>query len=99
MSIAEALSDALASVEVTGADGAAVQLAKTYADAVDAGEDLHRVGPLLLAVLVELGMTPKARAAVAKGGTSAQPASPLDELRERRRARQRHATTVDTAAT
>lgn len=46
------------------------------------------LGPKLLAALVELGLTPKARAALSKGGRDDGPAqSPLDELRARRAAR------------
>jgi hypothetical protein len=59
--------------------------AKVSAQAV-----LGELGPKLVAVLVELGMTPRARAAVtAKGGGSGDGAgrSKADELRERRAAR------------
>jgi len=80
-------------------DQAAVQLALTYAAAVDAGEPVEKVGPPLLAVMEALGMTPRARAALAKGVTSAGPsASPLDELRARRAARQDRTPDLDATA-
>lgn len=57
------------------------------------------LGPKLLAALDALMLTPRARAKVKAVTTNARPASPLDELRSRRAARQRHATTVDPTAT
>jgi hypothetical protein len=59
------------------------------------------LGPKLLAVLESLAMTPRARVAViGKGAPTREPAaSPLDELRRRRRARADRATPVDTTAT
>lgn len=82
---------ALRSVTRTAADGAAVALARTYARAIDAGiEELSKVGPKMLDVLTELGMTPKARADLAKNITQAPAPSPgLDELRARRETRAR----------
>ena len=75
-------------------DGAAIALARVYADAIDADSArLAVLGPQLTAVLVELGMTPKARAAIVGKGTGASGApkgkSALDELRERREQRTR----------
>ncbi len=61
------MADALAGSGWHDQDAAAVELARTYARMIDAGEAV-KVGPLLLAVLVELGMTPKARAGVVRGG-------------------------------
>lgn len=60
---------------------------------------LASLGPKLLAALAELGMTPKARAAViGKGAPGDGPGrSALDAARERR-ARQRHAAAVDPTA-
>lgn len=81
------------------ADKGAAELARTYARAIDTGGELEKVGPLLLAVLESMLLTPKARAAAMKGAKDDRPAaSPLDELRARRAARQRHAETGDTAA-
>lgn len=86
------LQRAIEGLETKAQDEAAIQLARLYAGQID--EDpgsLSKLGPLLLSVLESLGMTPKGRAAVlGKGG--AQDAHPkravLDELRQRRTARQ-----------
>lgn len=80
------LDEALKSLTLDGTDGAAVELARTYARAIDAGDSLDKRGPQLLAVLESLGMTPRSRAALMKGETHAV-TSPLDELRERRATR------------
>jgi len=91
MAVREALDEALEAAQVRPQDGAAVELARTYATALDEGADLGKVGPAFLAALAALGMTPAARAALAG---KAEPAgqegarSPLDELRAKRRARQ-----------
>lgn len=77
----------------------AAELAMTYARKIDAGGDLEKLGPQLLAVLESLLLTPKARAAAMRGEKNDSPAkSPLDELRARRAARQRGTTDLDTAA-
>lgn len=71
--ITSALTRALREVEREKRDGAAVALARQYARMIDADPSmLWRLGPRLLDVLVELGMTPKARQAVVsgKGGAS-----------------------------
>lgn len=87
-------------------DATIVELARTYAgllDDADAIEDsradtgkayradvIAQYGPLLQSALVELHMTPRARAAVtAPKGAGGEPAkrSALDELKARRRAR------------
>jgi hypothetical protein len=70
---------------------------------VEAQTVLAELGPKLLASLVELGMTPRARSAtVAKGGGpgDGDKRSPLDELRKRRedRARQHGTEAVDPSA-
>jgi hypothetical protein len=89
-----ALRRALGAVPLTPADQAAVRLAHAYAAALDApscpecgqAPDLTKVGPLLAALLGQLGMTPAGRAAVlGKGvqGVSTGP-NPVDELRQRR---------------
>jgi hypothetical protein len=100
--LAEVVRKALLQISTKDEDTAAMRLAESYAaaidDAADKGEALDKLGPKLLAALVELGMTPKARAAAAKGGpTNADSGkrSSLDELRERRDRRARpHATTA-----
>lgn len=97
MTVADALSDALETAATSGADGATIELAKRYAAEIDAGEDLAKLGPKLLACLDALLMTPKARAAVVKGGEDEPETNPLDDLRERRR--KRYTTAVDAATT
>jgi hypothetical protein len=83
-SVLSAIETALSSLPLTPADDAAKALARQYASAIDDDPDvLAKVGPQFLAVLVELGLTPKARAAVA-GGQSAPTNSKLDELRAQR---------------
>lgn len=79
---------------LTDLDSAAVHLARFYADGLDAGEDPAKIGPLLLATLTALGLTPKARTASIGGrtdGNSTSSGNPLDELRARRSARARPA--------
>lgn len=89
---------ALDDLRTAPSDAAAVELALTYARHIDLGDDLTKLGPALLATLTALGMTPSARAALAKGGGAGEPAkSPLDELRARR-ARRDSAAPVDTTA-
>ncbi|MBW0136852.1 terminase small subunit [Pseudonocardia abyssalis] len=84
--------------DVAASDQAAVELAVSYARAIDEGAELHKIGPLLLSALEALLLTPRARAAALKKGTDDKPAAnPLDELRERR-ARRDGAPAVDTTA-
>jgi len=86
-----------AAAGITGADSAAVELALKYATELDSGGDLVKVGPLLLAALESLQLTPRSRAA--KGGDDAGATSnPLDELRARRGARVNNAPAVDSTA-
>lgn len=83
-----ALAAALKDVEVEAKDGAAVALARTYAKTIDAdAKALWRLGPRLLEVLVELRMTPKARASVVKEGPADDSGSDPreDELERLRR--------------
>lgn len=98
--VTSALTAALRGVKVQPVDAAVVELARRYATELDGDGDLGKLGPQLLACLTALGMTPAARAAVAKGGQREQQpaASPLDELRDRRRDRQRRTAAVDPAA-
>lgn len=89
-----------AAAAVEGVDLAAVELAATYAVHIDTGGDVEKTGPLLLAALESLLMTPKSRAATAKGGDrDSKPDNPLDQLRAKRRARVNDAPPVDSAAT
>lgn len=98
MPLAESITKAVAGLELTAADQGAAALAVRYAQELDAGGELDKVGPLLLAVLESLLMTPRSRAAAVKGGTGVSPPrSPLDELRARREYRERDAETVDPA--
>lgn len=95
----DALNTALDHLDLQQVDGAAVQLARGYAEQLDGDGDLVKLGPLLLATLGALGMTPAGRTAILGKGapTREPPASPLDELRQRRERRHR-ATTVDAPA-
>jgi len=80
---------ALRTVALSDADQAAAALAVHYAEAIDRGDadDLVKLGTALLSALESLGMTPRARRSLVKGATRGGPASPLDELRDRRGAR------------
>lgn len=98
----EALAASLRTIEPkNAADIAASRLAWGYAERLDADpESLAKVGPLYLACLTALGLTPAARAAAMKGGTATNDgpsASPLDELRERR-TRKSRTETMDASA-
>lgn len=77
------------------ADAAAAELALTYAQQIDEGADLSKLGPALLAALTALGMTPAARKAVKTDGQPA--ANPLDQLAAARSRRGR-TPAVDAAA-
>lgn len=95
-----ALNAALTEIDSAGRDQATAELARTYAAAIDEGAAVEKLGPLLLAVLESLLMTPRARAALVKGGndaTAAKPANPLDELLAKRQARIDAAKVVDSA--
>lgn len=97
-----AVNDALESMELQDEDQATAELARAYARNIDARQPIEKVGPALLACLDALLMTPRARAAVMKGAPgagAAKPSNPIDELRERRRARKNNAEAVDPAAT
>lgn len=75
---------ALADVTLRPCDTAAADLALHYAEEIDTGTaELVKLGPALLACLESLGMTPRARKAT-KEAAGEPPASPLDQLRERR---------------
>lgn len=76
-------------------DEAVAELALSYARAMEDGTlardsafGIDTMGPKLLACLVQLQLTPAARATALKGGGGqappAAPADPLDELRARR---------------
>ncbi|HEX7038674.1 MAG TPA: hypothetical protein VF202_01015 [Trueperaceae bacterium] len=69
-----AVNATLKHLDLAAADDAAVVLARKYAAAIDAGTDetLNDLGPKLLAVLESLGATPRARAALQKGGAGGQ---------------------------
>lgn len=97
MGMQEAVRKAAAAIE--GVDLAAVELAATYARAIDDGGDVDKTGPLLLTALESLLMTPRARAATAKGGDrDGRGSNPLDELRARRGARVNNPPAVDSTA-
>lgn len=79
-------------MDLTEADKAASGLAILYAEAIDQAEPEDRskvlieVGPKLLTVLESLGGSPRARAAIKKGVTSAKDGSRLQTLRAARNA-------------
>ena len=77
--VAEAVEASTSSVDVR--DKAAARLALAYASAIDAGGDLAKLGPPLLAALEALQLSPRARKAVARDES---PTNPLDQLAQRR---------------
>jgi hypothetical protein len=84
--LAPAVAETLAALDLGPEHAAAVKLAKRYAAAMDSARDpayaARWLGPELLKCLAELGATPAARHALAKGQRQA-PAGPsqLDRLR------------------
>lgn len=95
-SLTDLLIESLAAVKPKKCDKAVAELALTYARGIEAGGDLTRLGPALLATLEALHLSPRARGA-GKGMTSEQPTvNPLDQLAERRAGRGR-ASGVDAA--
>lgn len=101
--VAQALEAALTDVEATlqPRDGAMVELARTLAAGIDAyPSDMAKLAPQLANVLDALLMSPRARASVTRKGVT--PDGPhldsVDELRQRRSARQHGTTAVDSAA-
>lgn len=98
---AECLAVSVGTLQVRPADAAVIRAAQEYATALDADDaDVARLGPLYIACLTALGLTPAARAALAGKGvpTDEQRANPLDELRQRRRARGDGPPDLDAAA-
>lgn len=95
-----ALRNALTALDPAPTDGAAVRLAYGYAKALDdPTTDVHKVGPLFLAALDSLGLTPKGRVAITgqkETERGSDTTSPLDELRAKRHARAHRAAAVDT---
>jgi hypothetical protein len=97
--LTEPLRSALANTTVEPRDKATVELALSYAEAIDHGAPLDKYGPLLLKALEALAMTPRSRLAPVKGGeVSGDQPNPLDELRERRRTRAHRAANLDATA-
>lgn len=83
-----ALRKALKDVSLEPQDQAAARLALEYAAQIDGGQvAIEKVGPALLSALESLGMTPRARKGIVKGGDGERPASPLDEVRRKREQR------------
>jgi hypothetical protein len=83
--LAAAVSSAVAHLELTPADDALVRLTLHYAEAIDAGTQAEKVGPLLLRCLQQLGATPMARAEIGKRVHSGAEESALRRLRATRR--------------
>jgi hypothetical protein len=96
--LVSAVRRSLRGLDLAAADKGTAELALTYAKQIDDGGDVKVFGPLLLAVLESLLMTPRARAAVLRGvARDGDTLSPLDELRARRAARVDDPETVDPA--
>lgn len=95
-SFAETVVGAMGPLNLADVDAAAARLAYAYAQAIDITGDpdvLAKLGPKLLDTLDALGMTPKSRAATARGEADDQPsprARAIAELRARSHARQHH---------
>jgi hypothetical protein len=96
MSLVESVRAGLAELEpIDVRDRAVADLALRYAEHIDDDADwadklrdpLAELGPKLLAALTALGMTPAARKGIVGDKPDAPKASPLDELRARRAAR------------
>lgn len=69
MKLLTAVNRALNAIPLASQDQGAMELARKQASAIDADpEMLKKIGPQLLETLSELGLTPKARSAVMKGG-------------------------------
>lgn len=99
MTLRTEFEQAISALTLSAEDTATVELARTYAGAIEDGGDLTKLGPALLSCLESLGMTPRARAALKKGGTADVPArSQLDQLAERRAGKSR-TTDLDATAT
>ena len=98
MKLVSAVRRSLRGLDLAGADKGTAELALTYARQIDDGHDVKVFGPLLLAVLESLLMTPRARSAVLRGvARDGGTPGPLDELRARRPAGVDDAETVDPA--
>lgn len=89
--LAPAVAATLRELDLTELDSATAKLAGQYARAIDDADPedrpvaLRDLGPKLLACLVELGATPRARAAVKDGSAADAGTSSLARLREARR--------------
>lgn len=85
----ECLAASVGTLQARPADAAVIRAAQEYAAELDAGGDVTKLGPLYIACLTALGLTPAARAALAGRGVAdeQQRGNPLDELRKRRAAR------------
>lgn len=86
--ISPAVSETLAALDLPALDTAAARLARSYAEQIDsctlAGEQawaLEKLGPKLLAVLNDLGATPRARAGRLPIGEGGQASVALSVLR------------------
>src|SRR5688572_24418703 len=101
-SLVDSLRAALGSsqAQIEPRDRAMVDLALKYAEQIDGGGELEKLGPQLQRALEALMMTPRSRLAPSKGGpASDEQPSPLDELRERRRSRAHRTANLDATAT
>jgi hypothetical protein len=100
----ERLDEALSVTATSDLDGAAVALARAYADAIDDGgpEALKDLGSRLLTTLDALGMTPLARMTVKRGTSGGLVAdtggTELERRRAKRRTRMHNAEDLDATA-
>lgn len=90
--VSTALVKTVSSLPRTDQDAAVIQLARRYAAAIDENPSatvLEKIGPKLLAALIELGATPAARKTKQTGPADVvdPTRAAMDELRARRAAR------------
>ncbi len=99
--LAHICGQSLQQINLQESDKGVAGLILQYAKVIDEGRlaELAKFGPLLLQAMESLQMTPKARAQASKGNiTNDKPVkSPLDELRNRRNARQNGTSNLDSA--
>jgi hypothetical protein len=99
-SLVACLGESLQEINVASTDIGVANLIIKYAQEIDNGNmaTLAKLGPLLLAAMESLQMSPRSRAMASKGGVSNVPTSSgLDELRAKRRERQNGTSDIHTA--
>ncbi len=99
-SLAHICAQSLQEIKVQPSDMGVATLIIKYAQEIDKGNlaTIARIGPLLLAAMEALQMSPRSRAMVNKGGGNAAPTSSgLDELRAKRNQRKNGTEDIHTA--